>query len=163
MNSIIIANTSYRVVSPRFTISERVTCNMQFLPGASALSAFKQAKLLASLQTICPKLLAISARYIHLFDVAEPLSAPDQHTPSRLLEYGEPYEQPCEERKPVMRLLISNVWWFPDWGPSLPGPVKPLIFCKIAGDSGQAGRMKLFRLCLPARRIDCSQCSSKPS
>ena len=38
---------------------------MQFLPGASALSVFKQAKLLASLQTICPELLAISARYIH--------------------------------------------------------------------------------------------------
>ena len=64
---------------------------MQFLPGASALSVFKQAKLLASLQTICPELLAISARYIHLFDVAEPLSASDQHTLSRLLEYGEPY------------------------------------------------------------------------
>jgi len=69
---------------------------MQFLPGASALSVFKQAKLLASLQTICPELLAISARYIHLFDVAEPLSASDQHTLSQLLEYGEPYEEPSE-------------------------------------------------------------------
>ena len=50
--------------SPRFT-SKREACYMQFLPGASALSVFKQAKLLASLQTICPELLAISARYIH--------------------------------------------------------------------------------------------------
>jgi len=66
---------------------------MQFLPGASALSVFKQAKLLASLQTICPELLGISARYIHLFDVAESLSVSDQHTLSRLLEYGEPYEE----------------------------------------------------------------------
>ena len=71
---------------------------MQFLPGASALSVFKQANCSLApdnlLPSLSPSLRAIST----LFDAGEPLSASDQHTLSRdLLEYGEPHEKPHEE------------------------------------------------------------------
>ena len=62
VNSIIIADQPLGG-SPGSPSKKRVTCYMQFLPGASALSVFKQAKLLVSLQKICPELLAICALY----------------------------------------------------------------------------------------------------
>ena len=67
---------------------------MQVLPGASALSVFKQAKLLASLQAVSPTLLKISACYIHLLDMARPINSSQQPALVSLLDYGEPCKDP---------------------------------------------------------------------
>ncbi len=67
---------------------------MQVLPGASALSVFKQAKLLASLQAVSPTLLKISACYIHLLDMARPINSSQQLALVSLLDYGEPCKDP---------------------------------------------------------------------
>ncbi|MEC7997588.1 MAG: phosphoribosylformylglycinamidine synthase, partial [Pseudomonadota bacterium] len=122
---------------------------MQFLLGASALSVFKQAKLLASLQTICPELLAISARYIHLFDVAEPLSASDQHTLSRLLEYGEPYEKPYEEEVASDEISHFECLVVPRLGTISPWSSKATDILKNCGltQVRRVERGSLFMLC----------------
>jgi len=90
---------------------------MQVLPGAIALSVFKQAKLLASLQTVSPTLLKISARYLHILDLAKPIASSEQLALGRLLDYGEPYKESedcndafCAERLVVPRLGTISPW-----------------------------------------------------
>ena len=48
-----------------------------------------------------------------------------------------------------MRFLILNVWWFPDWGLSLPGPAKATDILENCGltQVRRVERGSLFRLC----------------
>ena len=63
---------------------------MQALLGASALSAFKQAKLQDSLRSDFPSLITVSARHVHFVDVAEELSPANYDVLKSLLHYGQP-------------------------------------------------------------------------
>ena len=56
--------------------------------GAQALSRFRLAKLLDTLQTLHPAVVAVEARYVHLVDLATPLSAEQEQVLDRLLTYG---------------------------------------------------------------------------
>ncbi len=60
---------------------------MLFLPGVSALSAFRNAKLLASIQTRLPSVRALNARFVHFAD-SPALSAQEQQVLDGLLDYG---------------------------------------------------------------------------
>ena len=145
LNSIIIRDSKHRPVPTRFTVLKRVTCFMQVLPGASALSVFKHAKLLASLQTISPELVSISSRYIHLFDVAEPLSAPDQHVLNSLLEYGEPYKEPeaCGEATYSEFLVVPRLGTISPWSSKATDILRNCGLTQVK----RLERGSLFRLC----------------
>jgi phosphoribosylformylglycinamidine synthase len=58
------------------------------LPGASAVSDFRIAKLRPALEALAPKLSAISARFIHFVDLERALGAEERALLDRLLTYG---------------------------------------------------------------------------
>ncbi|MEO8484869.1 MAG: phosphoribosylformylglycinamidine synthase [Betaproteobacteria bacterium] len=60
------------------------------LPGRSAASSFRIAKLLDSLRATAPAtgIVALAARYRHYVDLARPLSSPERSLLDRLLTYG---------------------------------------------------------------------------
>ncbi len=62
---------------------------MLILPGASALSAFRQNRLLRQLQAVVPSVCALGARFEHLVDAAA-LNAEAEARLVELLSYGEP-------------------------------------------------------------------------
>lgn len=76
------------------------------LPGASALSAFRQQRLLQTLQSIEPAIQSIGARYVHFVDSAQPLSAADTARVEALLTYGEPAREPLRETTGGQTLLV---------------------------------------------------------
>ncbi len=61
---------------------------MLVLPGVSALSAFKKAKLLSALQSRLPAVRALTARFVHFVDVDGTLSANEVEVLNALLDYG---------------------------------------------------------------------------
>jgi len=65
---------------------------MLIIAGASALSAFRQRKLLASLKQAAPTITDVKAEYQHFAEVTQPLSNDDTETLKALMQYG-PMEQ----------------------------------------------------------------------
>lgn len=61
---------------------------MLVLPGVSALSAFKNAKLLSSIQSQLPAVRALNARFIHFADCEDTLHAEELDLLNALLDYG---------------------------------------------------------------------------
>jgi len=61
---------------------------MLIIAGASALSAFRQRKLLASLKQAAPTITDVKAEYQHFADVTQPLSNVDTDTLKALMQYG---------------------------------------------------------------------------
>ena len=61
---------------------------MLIIAGASALSAFRQRKLLASLKQAAPTITDVKAEYQHFADVTQPLSNEDTETLKALMQYG---------------------------------------------------------------------------
>lgn len=61
---------------------------MLVLPGVSALSAFKNAKLLATIQSRIPAVDALNARFIHFADCDEALESEELELINALLDYG---------------------------------------------------------------------------
>lgn len=61
---------------------------MLVLPGVSALSAFKNAKLLATIQSRLPKVRALNARFIHFADCDVNLEPDELDLINALLDYG---------------------------------------------------------------------------
>jgi len=61
---------------------------MLVLRGSAALSQFRVEKLLRLVQTRCPRVTVISARYVHLVDVSAELTAEQLSVLDRLLDYG---------------------------------------------------------------------------
>lgn len=59
-------------------------------PGALALSAFRQQRLLSTLKRIDPEIDAVSAQYLHFVAADAPLSADDAARVQALLTYGSP-------------------------------------------------------------------------
>ena len=62
-----------------------------FLPGANALSPFRQQRLLAALAAQGVDLESIEAQYLHFIWSEAELNAKDQEVMASLLTYGEPF------------------------------------------------------------------------
>ena len=65
---------------------------MIIIPGAPALSAFRQRKLLVSLKQAVPNITNVKAEYLHFADISQPLSNKETDTLKALMQYG-PMEQ----------------------------------------------------------------------
>ncbi|WJF89042.1 phosphoribosylformylglycinamidine synthase [Paraburkholderia bonniea] len=60
-------------------------------PGASALSGFRQARLLETLSQIDASIVAVRGQYLHLVQALAPLTAEDSARIEALLHYGDPF------------------------------------------------------------------------
>src|SRR5579872_6624473 len=58
------------------------------IPGAPALSAFRIAKLLDRLTALAPRVLALTARFVHFADLERPLTDAEHAVLAQLLTYG---------------------------------------------------------------------------
>ncbi|HEY3487016.1 MAG TPA: phosphoribosylformylglycinamidine synthase, partial [Gammaproteobacteria bacterium] len=61
---------------------------MLHLSGKSALSAFRQSKLLEKIRRVLPQLQNVIAAYVHFVDCAQPLTPVEQERLTWLLDYG---------------------------------------------------------------------------
>jgi len=61
---------------------------MLVLPGVSALSPFRNAKLLSTIQSQIPAVRALTSRFVHFADCDGELAAPEQKVLTALLDYG---------------------------------------------------------------------------
>ncbi|KWE55934.1 phosphoribosylformylglycinamidine synthase [Burkholderia sp. MSMB2157WGS] len=66
-------------------------------PGASALSDFRQTRLLDTLRQIDANIVAVRGQFLHFVNAAEPLSADDSARIDALMHYGEPF-RPAGEK-----------------------------------------------------------------
>ncbi|MCA3777241.1 MAG: phosphoribosylformylglycinamidine synthase [Burkholderia sp.] len=66
-------------------------------PGASALSDFRQTRLLDTLRQIDANIVAVRGQFLHFVNAAEPLAADDSARIDALMHYGEPF-QPAGEK-----------------------------------------------------------------
>jgi phosphoribosylformylglycinamidine synthase len=62
-------------------------------PGASALSDFRQTRLLETLERIDANIVGVRGQYLHFVNALTPLSAEDNERIEALLHYGEPFAQ----------------------------------------------------------------------
>jgi phosphoribosylformylglycinamidine synthase len=89
---------------------------MLFLPGVSALSAFRNAKLLASIQTRLPAVRALNARFVHYAD-SPALSAPQQQVLNALLDYGTAAQAQLQTLAPdaLLRVVVPRPGTISPW------------------------------------------------
>jgi phosphoribosylformylglycinamidine synthase len=89
---------------------------MLFLPGVSALSAFRNAKLLASIQTRLPAVRALNARFVHYAD-SPALSAPQQQVLDALLDYGTAAQAQVQTLAPeaLLRVVVPRPGTISPW------------------------------------------------
>ena len=66
-------------------------------PGASALSDFRQTRLLDTLKQIDANIVAVRGQFLHFVNAAEPLSADDSARIDALMHYGAPFEPATEK------------------------------------------------------------------
>ncbi|WGY67181.1 phosphoribosylformylglycinamidine synthase [Burkholderia cepacia] len=74
-------------------------------PGASALSDFRQTRLLDTLRQIDANIVAVRGQFLHFVNAAEPLSADDSTRIDALMHYGEPF-QPAAEKGTVETFVV---------------------------------------------------------
>ncbi|MDR0245872.1 MAG: phosphoribosylformylglycinamidine synthase [Burkholderia sp.] len=74
-------------------------------PGASALSDFRQTRLLDTLRQIDANIVAVRGQFLHFVNAAEPLSADDSTRIDALMHYGEPF-QPAAEKGAVETFVV---------------------------------------------------------
>ncbi|MBT7750952.1 MAG: phosphoribosylformylglycinamidine synthase, partial [Porticoccaceae bacterium] len=86
---------------------------MMILSGASSLSAFRRQKLLSKLQAAVPLVTSVSAGYIHIADLNEPLTSDDFNTLEALLQYG-PKEQEVDKGG-VLLLVVPRPGTISPW------------------------------------------------
>ena len=65
-------------------------------PGASALSDFRQTRLLETLARIDSNIVGVRGQYLHFVNSAEPLSDEDTNRIHALMHYGAPFEEQKE-------------------------------------------------------------------
>ena len=70
-----------------------------FLPGADALSSFRQQRLLASLASQGVELESIEAQFLHFIWSENQLSTKDQEVLASLLTYGQPFASKISQSK----------------------------------------------------------------
>lgn len=66
-------------------------------PGASALSDFRQTRLLDALKQIDGDIVAVRGQYLHFVNAHEPLTADDEARIGALMHYGAPFEPAAEK------------------------------------------------------------------
>src|SRR4029453_1942732 len=65
-------------------------------PGALALSAFRQQRLLTALRQIDADIESVHGQFLHFVDAQTPLSAEEQSRVAALLTYGAPFADPSD-------------------------------------------------------------------
>ena len=73
-----------------------MTLHLTHFEGGSALSAFRVQQLLPALQAVHDKVNGIAARYVHLVDTDQAMTAALQNQLTALLTYGDPYTGPAD-------------------------------------------------------------------
>jgi len=88
---------------------------MQALFGAAALSAFKSAKLLRTLQASLPNVSSLHAQFVHFVDCENDFVAADSAELCSLLKYGDPATEKAEDQYSVARLVVPRPGTISPW------------------------------------------------
>ena len=80
-----------------------------FLPGADALSPFRQQRLLAFLKAQGISLESVDAQYIHFIWSDAELSTKNQEVLASLLTYGQPFVKNTNEKQSVLVLSLIHI------------------------------------------------------
>ncbi|MFX1803567.1 phosphoribosylformylglycinamidine synthase [Paraburkholderia sp. A1RO-5] len=84
-------------------------------PGASALSDFRQTRLLETLQRIDANIVGVHGQYLHFVNSATPLSADDSAKIEALMHYGAPFAAPQERGSAVTFLVVPRFGTVSPW------------------------------------------------
>ena len=90
---------------------------MLVLPGVSALSAFKKAKLLSALQSRIPAVRTLTARFVHFVDIDGTLNAGEIEVLNALLDYGTAAQAIIEPNAPdaLLRVVVPRPGTISPW------------------------------------------------
>src|ERR1700761_6777186 len=84
-------------------------------PGASALSDFRQTRLLETLTRIDPNITGVRAQYLHFVNAQSPLSAEDTAKIEALMHYGDPLEATKERGAAETFLVVPRFGTVSPW------------------------------------------------
>lgn len=85
------------------------------LPGPPALSAFRVAKLSERLAALEPAVRSLAARFVHLIELAAPLSDPQHVVLERLLDYGPRLPQSPDSHGGERLLVVPRAGTISPW------------------------------------------------
>lgn len=84
-------------------------------PGASALSDFRQARLLETLARIDPNIVGVRGQYLHFVNSAEPLTDEDTNRIHALMHYGAPFEEQKERGNVATFMVVPRFGTVSPW------------------------------------------------
>ena len=84
-------------------------------PGASALSDFRQTRLLETLTRIDPAIVGVRGQYLHFVNSAEPLSDEDSNRVHALMHYGAPFEASTERGAQETFMVVPRFGTVSPW------------------------------------------------
>ncbi|MBW9103984.1 phosphoribosylformylglycinamidine synthase [Paraburkholderia phenoliruptrix] len=84
-------------------------------PGASALSDFRQTRLLETLTRIDPNITGVRGQYLHFVNAQTPLSAEDNAKIEALMHYGQPLEETSERGSAETFLVVPRFGTVSPW------------------------------------------------
>ncbi len=84
-------------------------------PGASALSDFRQARLLETLARIDSNIVGVRGQYLHFVNSAEPLSDEDTNRIHALMHYGAPFEEQKERGNVATFMVVPRFGTVSPW------------------------------------------------
>ncbi|WP_028225042.1 phosphoribosylformylglycinamidine synthase [Paraburkholderia ferrariae] len=84
-------------------------------PGASALSDFRQTRLLETLQRIDANIVGVHGQYLHFVNSATPLTAEDSAKIEALMHYGAPFAAPQERGSAATFLVVPRFGTVSPW------------------------------------------------
>ena len=84
-------------------------------PGASALSDFRQTRLLDTLTRIDANIIGVRGQYLHFVNATTPLSADDSAKIEALMHYGEPFDEAKERGTAETFLVVPRFGTVSPW------------------------------------------------
>ena len=84
-------------------------------PGASALSDFRQTRLLETLQRVDANIVGVHGQYLHFVNSATPLTAEDSAKIEALMHYGTPFAGPAERGSAATFLVVPRFGTVSPW------------------------------------------------
>src|SRR5690606_38204989 len=101
----------------RFPPQSRLLLTMLVLPGVSALSPFRNAKLLSSIQSQIPAVRSLTARFVHFADCDGELTVPEQEVMTALLDYGSAAQSQVEASpaNALLRVVVPRPGTISPW------------------------------------------------
>ena len=84
-------------------------------PGASALSDFRQTRLLETLTRIDANIVGVRGQYLHFVNSTEPLSDEDSNRIHALMHYGAPFEAPTERGAQETFMIVPRFGTVSPW------------------------------------------------